>query len=73
MHDETQVTRVDDNTLRVTKSVPQSQDYTRDYLVQQRADIVAQRDLYLAQRNAEIGEIDGLLTQCDRLNIVGET
>ena len=68
--DDIQVIKLDENTIRVTKSVPVATDFTLDYLTAQRAAIVAQRDRDNAQRDIEIAEVDALLANCERLNIV---
>ena len=60
-----QASKLDATTLRVTKSEQRSFNFTRAYLVGQRAKVVAQRD-------AELAEIDELLAQCDALGIMDE-
>jgi len=60
-----QSSKLDATTLRVTKSEQRSFNFTRAYLGGQRAKVLAQRD-------AELAEIDELLAQCDALGITDE-
>lgn len=58
-----------DNKLVVVKSVPVSFDLTVEYLKQQREDILKQKAEQIAQRNAELAEIDSYLSECEKLGI----
>ena len=67
-----QVTKKDNNTIQVVKSVPIQFTFTPEYLVEQRARIVAQKEKDNAQRDAEIAEVDGYLAECIKLEVVAK-
>ena len=65
-----EVTKKDDNTIRIVKSVPVQFDFTPEYLKQQIINIQAQKDRDNAQRDLEIAECEAYLTECVKLGIV---
>jgi hypothetical protein len=67
-----EITKVDDNTISVIKNVPVEFKFTPEYLTEQRAKIVAQKEKDNAQRDVEIAEIDGYLAEMARLNVVAK-
>lgn len=67
--DNPQVEKLDENKIRVIKTMPVQIDYTYEYLIQQKQRITEQKDREMAQRDAEIAEIDALLAECDRLDV----
>ena len=70
--DNAQVTKKNDNTIQVVKSVPVQFTFTPEYLVEQRARIVAQKEKDNAQRDVEIAEVDGYLAECIKLEVVAK-
>lgn len=66
---ETEIVRKDDNTITVTRVMPVQIEFTYEYLIEQRARIVEQKERDNAQRDLEIAEIDGYLAQCKTLNV----
>lgn len=65
-----EITKKDANTIFVVKSVPVQFEFTPEYLVEQRAKIVAQKEKDNAQRDIEIAEVDAYLAQCKILKVV---
>jgi hypothetical protein len=63
------VEKLNDTTLRVTKTMPVSTDYDYNYLVEQRARIVAQKERDNTQRDLEIAEVDALLAEFTKLKM----
>jgi hypothetical protein len=63
------VEKLNDITLRVTKTMPVSTDYDYNYLVEQRARIVAQKERDNTQRDLEIAEVDALLAEFTKLKM----
>jgi len=64
------VTKKDDNTLNVVKSVPVSFDFTPEYLKQQIINIQTQKEKDNAQRDLEIAECEAYLVECIKLEVV---
>jgi hypothetical protein len=62
-----EITKKDINTISVKTSKETTTNFDIDYLIKQRADIVAQRDRDNAQRNIEIAEIDMYLEEGNKL------
>lgn len=62
---EKEITKLNETTLRVVKTVPVASEYKLDYLIEQRAKIVASRD-------AELAEVDELISQCKTLEVKSE-
>ena len=56
-----EIIKKDNNTITVTKTMPVAFDLSYDYLIEQRARIVEQKEKDNAQRDLEIAEIDGIL------------
>jgi hypothetical protein len=67
-----QITKKDENTINVVKSVPVSFDFTPEYLTEQRQRILDQKDRDSAQRDVEVAEIDEYLSQCKQLGIAAK-
>jgi len=63
------ITKLDDNTITVVKSVPVEFKFTPEYLIEQRARIVEQKEKDNAQRDLEIDEVDGYLAEMTKLNV----
>ena len=68
--DNQQITKKDDNTIQVIKSVPVQFEFTPEYLTEQRKKIVAQKEKDIIQRDLEIAEIDAYLAECDKLGVI---
>jgi hypothetical protein len=68
--DALEITKRDDNTINVVKSVPVQFSFTPEYLVEQRGRIVAQKERDNAQRDLEIAEVDVYLAECAKLGVV---
>jgi hypothetical protein len=66
------ITKKDENTIFVVKSVPVQFEFTPEYLVNQRAAIVAQKEKDNAQRDIEIAEVDAYLAECQKLAVVAK-
>jgi hypothetical protein len=67
-----EITKKDENTIFVVKTVPVQFEFTPEYLVEQRARIVAQKEKDNAQRDVEIAEIDAYLAECQKLKVVAK-
>jgi len=68
-----EVKKISENEIEVTKSpvvIPVVAKYRVEFLKAQRAFIINQRDEFVARREAEIVEVDFLLAECLRLNVV---
>lgn len=66
------ITKLDDNTIAVVKSVPVEFKFTPEYLTEQRKNIVAQKERDNAQRDLEIAEVDAYLAEMEKLNVVAK-
>lgn len=69
---ETQINKIDDNTIEVIKPVITEQTtstFTYEYLISQRDAIQSQKDAYNAKRDAELKEVNDLLKECDKLKV----
>ena len=66
----TQITKKDENTIEVVKTMPVAFTFTPEYLKTQREAILKQKEEQIAQRDLEIAEIDGYLAECAKLNVV---
>jgi len=68
--------KIDANTIERTKQdplpEPKVDKFDYDFLIQQKKNIESQRDVYVVQRNIEIAEIDEMLAECGKLNIVAK-
>jgi hypothetical protein len=64
------ITKKDENTIQVVKSVPVQFDFTPEYLKEQRQRIVDQKEKDNAQRDLEIAEVDAYLAECIKLAVV---
>jgi hypothetical protein len=67
-----EITKKDANTIFVVKSVPVQFEFTPEYLVEQRARIVAQKEKDNAQRDLEIAEVDAYIAECKKLSVVAK-
>jgi hypothetical protein len=67
-----EITKQDEHTINVVKSVPVQFSFTPEYLVEQRGRIVAQKERDNAQRDLEIAEVDTYLAECIKLNVVAK-
>ena len=69
-----EVTKLTASSIRVSKEVitPTTTTYEYDYLIKQRASIEAQKAQQIADRDKELAEIDLLLAECVKLNVVAE-
>lgn len=65
----TQITKKDNNTIEVVKTMPVAFSFTPEYLKAQREAIIKQRDEFVIQRNKEIEEIDGYLSEMTKLGV----
>jgi hypothetical protein len=63
------VSKKDDNTLTVIKSVPVQFEFTPEYLKQQIVSIMDQKERDNAQRDLEIAECEAYLAKCLELNV----
>ena len=63
--------KVDDNTIKVTKTEETISEVTHsyEYLILQRASIIKDKENYIALRDKEIAEIDAILAECVTLSI----
>lgn len=64
------ISKKDENTIQVVKSVPVQFDFTPEYLKEQRQRIVDQQIRDNAQRDLEIAEVDAYLAECIKLAVV---
>lgn len=66
-----EVTKVDDNSIEVTKTETKETVNTYDYgfLKQQLVDIQAQKDKDNTLRDAEIAEVNALILEADKLGV----
>lgn len=64
------ITKKDDNTIQVVKSVPVQFDFTPEYLKEQRQRIVDQKEKDNLQRDKEIAEVDAYIAECVKLEVV---
>lgn len=69
-----EVTKLDANTISVSKEEVKTTATTYDYdfLVKQRESIQAQKAQQIADRDRELAEIEMLLGECDRLEVVAK-
>jgi hypothetical protein len=65
-----EITKQDDNTIAVVKTVPVSFTFTPKYLREQRQRIVDQQTKDNEQREKEIAEVDLYLAECEKLNVI---
>ena len=63
--------KISDNEIKVikTETNESEQNYTYEYLLTQRANIIKQKETEDAKRNEEIAEVDTLLAECEKLGI----
>ena len=63
--------KISDNEIKVikTETNESEQNYTYEYLLTQRANIIKQKEAEDAKRNEEIAEVDTLLAECEKLGI----
>ena len=68
------ITKLTASSISVSKEVitPTTTTYEYDYLVKQRASIEAQKAQQIADRDRELAEIDELLGECAKLNVVAK-
>ena len=68
------ITKLTASSISVSKEVitPTTTTYEYDYLVKQRAAILAQKAQQMADRDRELAEIDLLLGECVKLNVTAE-
>lgn len=71
------VSKIDDNTIQVIKQAPQPEpvtvNYDYDFLLSQRDAIQKDLDDYTAARQAELDEVNDLISQADALKVVSKT
>jgi len=69
-----EITKLSANSISVLKEEVKTIEttYEYDYLVKQRASIEAQKAQQIADRDKEIAEIDALLAECVKLNVVAK-
>jgi len=63
------ITKKDDNTIEVVKVMPVSFTFTPEYLKAQREAVLKQKAEQIAQRDAEIAEIDNYLAEMEKLGV----
>ena len=70
---QTKPTKVDENTIQISKSKTTTEvvKYDYDFLVEQRVRIITDATAYALARQKDIDEIDALLLECKKLGIVG--
>jgi len=70
-----EITKLTASSISVSKEVitPTTTTYEYDYLVKQRVAILAQKAQQIADRDKELAEIDLLLAECVKLNVVAKT
>ena len=63
--------KISDNEIKVvkTETTESEQNYTYEYLLTQRANIIKQKEADDAKRDEEIAEVDALLAECEKLGI----
>ena len=64
------ITKKDDNTIQVVKTMPVQFEFTPEYLKGQIIAIKAQKDRDNAQRDLEIAECEAYLAECEKLEVV---
>jgi len=64
------ITKKDDNTIKVVRTMPVHFEFTPEYLKQQREAILKQKAEQIAQRDQEIADIDAYLAECEKLGVV---
>ena len=66
------INKIDDNTIEVVKTttIESTTQFTYEELIAQKKAIQNQKDEQMAQRDAELAEIEDLLSQCTTLNVV---
>ena len=66
-----EVTKVDENTIKVVKDITTTQQNTYSYgdLIKQKEAIETRKANEIAQRDAEIAEVDVLIAECIKLGI----
>ena len=64
-------TKVNDNEIKVIKTEQNTNEtkYSYEDLISQRANIIRQKEEYVAQRDKEIAEITEILNKCKELGI----
>ena len=70
-----QFTKVDAQTIQVEKIIPETTEtvsYDYDFLLSQRDAIQKQADTFAAARQAELDEVNNIISQCDSLGIVSK-
>jgi hypothetical protein len=67
--EENQISKKDENTIEVIKTVPVVFTFTPEYLKTQRIAVLKQKEEQIAQRDKEIAEIDGYLAEMDKLGV----
>lgn len=65
-----EITKKDDNTITVVKTMPIAFDFTVEYLKEQRQKIVEQQIRDNEQREKELAEVDAYLAECTKLDVV---
>ncbi len=65
------VEKVSDNEIKIIKIEERTKDTTYCYedLLMQRANIVKQKEDFIAERNKEIAEVDAILAECEKAGI----
>lgn len=63
---DTEIERV----MQAPQPAPVTTKFARAFLEQQKKDIQASKDAYDAQRDIELAEVNEMLAECDKLNIV---
>jgi hypothetical protein len=65
--------KVSDSKIQITKQqevpAPIVQEYDYDFLIAQKARIIADANKYLAARQAELDEVNDILAQCEAVGI----
>ena len=68
-----QITKKDDNTITVVKTMPVSFDFTPEYLKTQKEAILKSKQDFCDARDKEIEEIDFYLSEMTKLGVVEKT
>ena len=65
------ITKIDDNSIKIVKEVTTTQENTYSYgdLIKQRETIEVQKAREIEQRDKEIAEVEGLITECEKLGM----
>lgn len=66
-----EITKVDENTIKVIKieEVQTDTNFTYEELLNQKANIISQKESFCDQRDIEIAEVEELISECEKLGV----